>query len=111
MKKLLLLLLFSCSTAHAGVYENGNTLLRDMDGTEMAKMYALGYIVGAADAYGNMDLLCIPGTVTKGQLNDVVHISLKTNPSMRDLPADLLVLAALGVYWECEAKPKGRKKS
>jgi hypothetical protein len=56
-------------------------------------------------------LLCIPATVTKGQLNDVVHISLRSNPSLRNLPADLLVLTALGSYWECEEKPKGRKKS
>jgi hypothetical protein len=110
MKAILAALMFVCTSASA-MYENGNRLLNDIEGTSMARMYALGYIVGAADAYGNMDLLCIPGTVTKGQLNDVVHISLKTNPSMRDLPADLLVLAALGVYWECEAKPKGRKKS
>jgi hypothetical protein len=110
MKALLASLMFVCTSASA-MYENGNRLLSDIEGTISQQMYALGYIVGAADAYGNMDLLCIPGTVTKGQLNDVVHISLKTNPSMRDLPADLLVLAALGVYWECEAKPKGRKKS
>ena len=109
MKKLLLGLLFVCTSANA-MYENGNMLLRDLEGTSSGQMYALGYIVGVADAYGNMDLLCIPQSITKGQLNDVVHLSLRTNPSMRDLPADLLVLAALGVHWECETKGK-RKKS
>lgn len=109
MKKLLLLLLFSCSTAHAGIYENGNTLLRDMDGTEMAKMYALGYIVGAADAYN--ENLCIPQTVTKGQLNDVVYRFLRVNPQHRDLPADVLVLLSLGEHWACPKKDKGRNKS
>lgn len=109
MKKLLLGLMFVCTSANA-MYENGNKLLADLEGTVSMQMYALGYIVGSADAYGNMDLLCIPGSVTKGQLNDVVHLSLRTNPSMRDLPADLLVLAALGVHWECETKGK-RKKS
>ena len=109
MKALLAGLMFVCSSASA-MYENGNMLLRDIEGTPSGQMYALGYIVGAADSYGNMDLLCIPGSVTKGQLNDVVHLSLRQNPSMRDLPADLLVLAALGVHWECENKPK-RKKS
>jgi len=110
MKALLASLMFVCTSASA-MYENGNKLLNDMEGTTTAKMYALGYIVGVADAYGTADLLCIPGTVTKGQLNDVVHISLRTNPSMRDLPADLLVLSALGVYWDCPDKPKGRKNT
>jgi hypothetical protein len=110
MKALLASLMFVCTSASA-MYENGNRLLNDIEGTSMAKMYALGYIVGVADVYNNNELLCIPGTVTKGQLNDVVHISLKTNPSMRDLPANLLVLAALGVYWDCPSKPKGRSKS
>ena len=110
MKKLLLGLMFVCTGASA-MYEDGNRLLNDIEGTAMGRMYALGYIVGAADAYGNVDLLCIPQTVTKGQLHDVVHISLKNNPSMRDLPADLLVLAALGVYWDCPNKPKGKSKS
>ena len=109
MKALLAGLMFVCSSASA-MYENGNKLLADIEGTSSGKMYALGYIVGVADAYGNVDLLCIPQSVTKGQLNDVVHLSLRQNPSMRDLPADLLVLAALGVHWECENKPK-RKKS
>ena len=109
MKALLAGLMLVCTSASA-MYENGNKLLADLEGTPMGKMYALGYIVGAADSYENMDLLCIPGNVTKGQLNDVVHMSLRQNPSMRDLPADLLVLAALGVHWECQNKPK-RKKS
>jgi len=93
------------------MYESGNMLLRDIEGSVTGQMYALGYIVGVADAYATSDLLCIQGSVTKGQLNDVVHLSLKSNPSIRDLPANLLVLAALGAYWECEKKPKGKSKS
>jgi len=110
MKKLLLTMLFSWTTAHAGVYENGNTLLRDMDGTEMAKMYAMGYIVGAADAYGG-EAVCVPPTVTKGQLNDVVYRFLRINPQHRDLPADVLVLLSLREHWPCSKKEKGRSKS
>lgn len=105
MKKLFVCLFF-CSAAHAGVYENGNTLLRDLEGTEMGKMYALGYIVGAADAY-NDGALCIPQTVTKGQLNDIVHRFLRNTPQHRDLPADVLVLLSLGEHWAC---PKNSKR-
>ena len=105
MKKLFACLFF-CSAAHAGVYESGNTLLRDLEGTEMGKMYALGYIVGAADAY-NDGALCIPQTVTKGQLNDIVHRFLRNTPQHRDLPADVLVLLSLGEHWAC---PKNSKR-
>jgi hypothetical protein len=107
MRALLACLMFVCTSVHAGVYENGNTLLKDMDGTEMGRMYALGYIAGAADAYG--EALCIPPTVTKGQLNDVVYRFLRINPQHRDLGADVLVLLALGEHWACPKK--GRSKS
>jgi len=109
MKKLLFLLLFSCSTAHAGIYENGNRLLNDIEGTISQQMYALGYITRAADAYN--EALCIPQTVTKGQLNDVVYRFLRVNPQHRDLPADVLVLLSLGEHWACPKKDKGRNKS
>jgi hypothetical protein len=91
------------------VYETGNHLLRDLrdaTGTGFGPTYALGYIVGAADAYGG-SALCIPGTVTKGQLNDVVRQFLEQEPGIRDLPADILVLMALSNHWAC---PKGKGK-
>ena len=109
MKAFLAGLMFVCAGVHAGVYETGNTLLRDMEGAEMGKMYALGYVAGAADAYGGT--LCIPPTVTKGQLNDVVYRFLRINPQHRDLGADVLVLLALGEHWACPKKEKGRSKS
>jgi len=55
--------------------------------------------------------LCIPQTVTKGQLNDIVHRFLRGAPQHRDLPADVLVLLALGEHWPCSKKEKGRSKS
>jgi hypothetical protein len=109
MKALLAGLLFVCTSAHA-VYENGNMVLRDIEGSGMNQMYALGYIVGVADALNNADTVCIPTTVTKGQLNDVVHIYLKNRPQIRDLPATILIMLALSEYWACDNKPK-RKKS
>jgi hypothetical protein len=109
-------LLILTTTTHAStenhlrnVYETGNHLLRDLrdaTGTGFGPTYALGYIVGAADAYGG-SALCIPGTVTKGQINDVVRQFLEQEPGIRDLPADILVLMALSNHWAC---PKGRGK-
>lgn len=109
MKKLLLGLMFVCTSANA-IYENGNMVLRDIEGQGMARMYALGYIVGVADSFNDNEALCIPGTVTKGQLNDVVHIYLKNSPQVRDLPATILIMIALSEHWACPDKPK-RKKS
>lgn len=100
----------SLSTASSStVYETGNHLLRDledMNQTGFGPTYALGYIVGAADAYSGGSL-CIPTSVTKGQLNDIVHAFLKQEPGIRHLPADVLVLLALGSHWAC---PKDQKK-
>lgn len=105
MKKFLIALAF-VGSAHANVYESGNTLLREIEDTNFGKMYALGYIVGAADAYqGNA--LCIPNTVTKGQLLDVTHQFLRSKPQHRDLAADVLILLALGEHWAC---PKNSKR-
>jgi len=103
----------SLSTAPATtVYETGNHLLRDLrdpSGSGFGTAYSLGYIVGAADAY-SVTHLCIPGTVTKGQLQDVVFQYLLANAAIRDLPADVLVLMALSQHWSCpkEGKRKGR---
>jgi hypothetical protein len=108
MRKLLIALMFAGS-AHANVYENGNTLLREIEDTNFGKMYALGYIVGVADAHqGNA--LCVPSTVTKGQLLDVTHQFLRSKPQHRDLAADVLILIALGEHWVCPKSDK-RKKS
>ena len=105
MKRLLLAFAF-VGSAHASVYENGNTLLREIEDNNFGKMYALGYIVGTADTYqGNA--LCIPNTVTKGQLLDVTHQFLRSKPQHRDLAADVLILLALGEHWAC---PKNSKR-
>jgi len=103
------LLILTTPTHASTVYETGNHLLRDLrdaTGTGFGPTYALGYIVGAADAYGG-SALCIPGTVTKGQINDVVRQFLEQEPGIRDMPADVLVLIALSNHWAC---PKGRGK-
>jgi hypothetical protein len=110
MKALIASLMFVCTSAHA-IYENGNMVLRDLEGTEMGKMYALGYIVGVADAFNDDELLCIHPSVTKGQLSDVVHIYLKNNPQVRNLPATVLIMIALSDHWACPSKPKRRSKS
>lgn len=108
MKKILVGLILVCGVAQAE-YTNGNALLDRMSSSDAVdKMYALGYIVGVADTHENVNL-CVQNTVTKGQLYDVVHQFLRSKPQLRDLPADVLVLLALGEHWRCPQK--GKKKS
>lgn len=108
MKKVLVGLMLVCGVAQAE-YTNGNALLDRMSSSDAVdKMYALGYIVGVADTHENVNL-CVQNTVTKGQLYDVVHQFLRSKPQLRDLPADVLVLLALGEHWRCPQK--GKKKS
>lgn len=108
MKKILVGLMLVCGVAQAE-YTNGNALLDRMSSSDAVdKMYALGYIVGVADTHENVNL-CVQNTVTKGQLYDVVHQFLRSKPQLRDLPADVLVLLALGEHWRCPQK--GKKKS
>ena len=108
MKKVLVGLMLVCGVAQAE-YTNGNALLDRMSSSDaVEKMYALGYIVGVADTHENVNL-CVQNTVTKGQLYDVVHQFLRSKPQLRDLPADVLVLLALGEHWRCPQK--GKKKS
>ena len=108
MRNFLISLLLVCGVANAE-YTNGNNLLNRMGSSDAVdKMYALGYIVGVADTHENVNL-CVQNTVTKGQLYDVVHQFLQSKPQLRDLPADVLVLLALGEHWRCPQK--GKKKS
>jgi hypothetical protein len=105
MKKLLLSLMF-CGSAHAA-FQSGNDLHRDMfDSDTVARMYALGYIVGVADM-GIGSSVCFTAGVTQGQLLDVVKNFSSANPQVRNLPAHIIVTVALMEHWPC----KGKKKS
>ena len=106
MKNFLISLLLVCSTVQAQ-YQSGNELYADLTSSSpQSKMYALGYIVGVTDAVLNI-VVCINPGVTQGQLQDVVKNYLFANPQNRDIPANYLVVAALGQHWPC----KDRKKS
>ena len=110
MKKLLLGLMFACTTATAQ-YVDGNSLHNDLSSEKTnLKMYALGYIAGVADVLLLSDVLCMHVDVTQGQIRDVVKNFLDSNPQSRNLPASLLVQVALGKYWQCPETSQ-RKKS
>lgn len=99
------LLLACCASAHAEYY-SGNKLLSLMDGNHSEQMAALGYVMGASDAYQN-NLHCAPNTVTAGQAHDMVKQYMIQNPALRNLSADLIVAATLSRVWPCQKRQKG----
>jgi len=106
MKKLLVSLLLVCSSAQAQ-FQTGNDLHRDMfDSDVLARMYALGYIVGVADDSISEGTLCFTKGVVQGQLLDVVKNFSNTNPHLRSLSANTLVFVALVEHWPCKARKK-----
>ena len=107
MKKFLVGLMLFCSAAQAQ-YQSGNELYSDLIGrTDVEQMFGLGYVVGVVDAYIGKEV-CVPQTVTQGQLAEVVKQFLGSRPQVRHQPADVLVVLAVMQYWPCSS---GRKKS
>lgn len=103
---LCLFIVLTMSTAQAQ-YQSGNALYNDLTDTSISsQMFAMGYVVGVTDAFIGKEL-CVPRDVTQGQLTEVVTNFLASRPQLRHHPADILILAALGLHWAC----KERKKS
>jgi hypothetical protein len=100
MKKLLVALLMVPAMAHAAFY-TGNELLTKLNGDSMDRLHALGYIQGAADAYSGI-IFCPPGTVTGGQLMDMIKNYLTNTPAVRHRAADVIIMEALQPVWPCK---------
>ena len=102
MKHLILVAAIACGSAHAEFY-SGNDLLEIMRGNEYQKLIALGYVSGVADALQNA-VICIPATVTSGQVRDMVKANLEANPTSRHYSADSLISNHLAKVWPCAKK-------
>jgi hypothetical protein len=101
MKKLLILTAFTCGMAHAEFY-TGNDLLERLNGTDVQRNIALGYVGGVADALNNR-IICMP-SATLGQTRDIVKQYLENNPSIRHYSADSLIQSVLSSTWPCAKK-------
>ena len=109
MRKLLAAVLMVPAMSNAE-FVSGNDLLSKMNSSDyMDKTYALGYVLGAADAAQSIKV-CIPNNagVNAGQVHDIVKQYLNANPSVRNYSADLIVTDALKRIWPCATKPQGR---
>ena len=95
MKKIVFLcLVFFNHYLLAGGFVSGNDLHHAYS---ESPPYALGYVIGIADAYSSDSLkfLCLTPSVTKGQINDVVKKYLESNPQVRHFSASSIVWNAL----------------
>ena len=104
MKRILLLALF-CGSAHAE-FMTGNKLLANMQGSTSDQIYAIGYVIGVADAVRGVSY-CPPETVSAGQLSDMVKNFMINTPSIRHFAGDVIVNHVLKSTWPCAERKKG----
>lgn len=104
MKKFLVTLLaFVSLSIFAQTKQDGNELLKIINGPDFHQMFAIGYIRGVAD-----HMPCIPAEVTNGQSVDVVKKYLESNPETRHEYMGNLVIKALNKAYPCKkTAPKG----
>ena len=99
MRRLLILAALCAGTAHAE-FRDGNKLLSDMRGTEIDRVFAIGYVLGVADSVRSVTF-CPPANVSAGQLNDLVRKYLEGNPAIRHLAGDAIVSVVISDAWPC----------
>lgn len=105
MRKLLLIAVLACTSAHAE-FRDGNKLLAEMNGTFGDKMLAMGYIAGTVDSLNNITI-CAPYNLTLGQATDMVRQYLENNPGVRHFSADAIVNRVMSSAWPCAKKGSG----
>lgn len=105
MKKLISIFLIIPTIASAEFF-TGNKLHGLLNGSNIDKIHALGYIQGVFDAYHSI-IICAPATVNAGQVNDMIKNYLENTPAIRHRPADQIIAEALIGVWPC--KDKGRQ--
>jgi hypothetical protein len=108
MKKLILATCLTALSLAANAqqlhFASGNKLLNDMNSSSVSdRMYALGYVAGAADTMNGI-VFCLPPSVTVGQVNDMVKNYLTNAPQDRHFSADSIIAKVFGAAFPC---PKG----
>lgn len=107
MKYALIIALLIALPAHAE-FLSGNKLHESCTARDTVnQMDCLGYISGVHDALAGVTI-CLPQSVTRGQIMDVTVRWLNANPDKRHLSADQAVNAALSSIWPCSSRQSGR---
>jgi hypothetical protein len=90
-------------TPVTGNFLTGNQLDEQMNGNSESREFALGYIIGQADAIQSglaRDTACMPGVIM-GQVLKVVQKYMNDNPKNLNLPAANIVQWALSESFPC----------
>lgn len=107
MRNLLIITALLCTSAQAqqsSIMYTGQDLLNRLASNPAL---ANGYIAGVHDSQTGVTICIPPGTVTLGQMSDMVKQALERVPSERHMPADLYVQATLSNRWPCAKRGGG----
>lgn len=88
---------------------SGNDLLKRLNGDNIEKMQALGFVQGVFDVYVDVTI-CPPNNgrqVTAGQINDMVRNYLENSPAIRHRTAQSIINEALSGAWPCKKRNGG----
>jgi len=107
MKYALLLSALLALPAQAQMID-GNKLLDIFKKAEIAGNHvdwgmSRGYVAGVYDANAGVTF-CTPNTMSLGQMSDMTQKYLETNPSVRHLPAESIIVYFLNKPWPCAKK-------
>jgi len=73
----------------------------------VANGFVKGYVAGVYDSYDKM--ICAPSTVNLGQITEMVGKYLEFSPSIRHLPADVIIAEMLSLAFPCNKAPSNKK--
>lgn len=101
MKKTILIIALASTSAQADFF-NGNKLWEKLNGDNIERSVALGYIMGVHDVHERLTH-CSPSTVNAGQVKDVVYAGMSRMPEFRHLAAESIITEILKATWPCPA--------
>ena len=104
IKKTLAALAASIAMAANAHFIDGNALLGyTQNGGAAQGTMAMVFVAGVVDTMQN-DLVCVPPTVSIGQVTDIAKSYIIANPAERHRPAAFLVLRSIREVWPCRDK-------
>lgn len=101
MKKLFVAAMIVAASSSNAEFMSGNMLYERLNGNTADQMLAMGYIAGVHDAFDGISH-CSPGSITVGQVTEMVKNVLRDQPQNRHFTADAFVKVALKNQWPCK---------
>lgn len=102
-KSVILTIALSVSMSSHAEFLTGNKLYSLLNGTDLEKSFAYGFVAGVSDAYMGVTH-CPPENITIKQVSDMVLKALEQAPEHREKAAELYVMTATRLVWPCKQK-------